>query len=61
VFRLYHKNDFAKVVDREYGSLEAVKDPFPQYVLSLDKGFETSREGIRWMNIQDFLLLERLF
>jgi predicted AAA+ superfamily ATPase len=45
----------SKVVDREYGSLEAVNDHFPKYVLSLDKGFETSRNGIRWMNIKDFL------
>jgi predicted AAA+ superfamily ATPase len=47
-----------KVVDREYGSLELVQDHFPKYVLSLDNGFETSRKGIRWMNIQDFLLLD---
>lgn len=47
-----------KVVDREYGSLELVHDHFPKYVLSLDNGFETSRKGIRWMNIQDFLLLD---
>lgn len=45
-----------KVVDREYGSLEIIQDHFPKFVLSLDKGFETSRKGIRWMNIQDFLL-----
>jgi hypothetical protein len=25
-------------------------------VLSLDKGFDTSRKGIKWMNIEDFLL-----
>jgi predicted AAA+ superfamily ATPase len=45
-----------RVVDREYGSLETIRDHFPKYVLSLDKGFETSRKGIRWMNIRDFLL-----
>ena len=45
-----------KVVEREYRSLEMVKDSFPKYVLSLDKGFETSRNGIKWMNIVDFLL-----
>lgn len=44
-----------KVVDREYGPLEAVNDHYPKYVLSLDKGFETSRKGIRWLNIKDFL------
>ena len=48
----------SKVVDREYGSLETVNDHFPKYVLSLDQGFETSRKGIRWMNIREFLLLE---
>lgn len=47
-----------KVIDREYGSLESINDHFPKYVLSLDKGFETSRKGIRWMNIKDFLMLE---
>lgn len=48
----------ARVVDREYGALETINDHFPKYVLSLDKGFETSRQGIRWMNIKEFLLLE---
>jgi uncharacterized protein len=50
----------AKVIDREYGVLESVSDHFPKYVLSLDKGFETSRKGIRWMNIKDFLLLPQI-
>jgi len=45
-----------KVIEREYRSLEMVKDSFPKYVLSLDQGFETSRNGIKWMNIVDFLL-----
>ncbi len=47
-----------KVVDREYGSLESINDHFPKYVLSMDSGFETSRKGIRWMNIKDFLMQE---
>lgn len=45
----------SKVIDREYGPLEVVDDHFPKFVLSLDKGFETSRKGIRWMNIKNFL------
>ena len=48
-----------KVIDREYGALETINDHFPKFVLSLDEGFETSRKGIRWMNIKDFLLLEK--
>ena len=42
-------------VDREYRALESVDDHFPKLVLSLDEGFETSRNGIRWMNLVDFL------
>lgn len=45
-----------KVIDREYASLEAVDDHFPKYVLSLDSGFETHKSGIKWMNIEEFLL-----
>lgn len=45
-----------KVIEREYASLEEVNDHFPKLVLSLDKGFETSRNGILWMNIEEFLL-----
>lgn len=48
----------SKVIDREYGSLEKVYDHFPKLVLSLDQGFETSRKGIRWMNVKDFLMNE---
>jgi predicted AAA+ superfamily ATPase len=44
------------VIEREYRSLRLVNDNFPKYVLSMDSGFETSKEGIRWMNIVDFLL-----
>ncbi|MFN6944136.1 MAG: ATP-binding protein [Cytophagaceae bacterium] len=47
-----------KVIEREYRSLEMITDHFPKYVLSLDKGFETSKSGIKWMNIEDFLLQE---
>jgi uncharacterized protein len=44
-----------KTVDREYSALESVNDHFPKLVLSLDEGFETSRKGIKWMNLVDFL------
>jgi predicted AAA+ superfamily ATPase len=45
-----------KVIEREYRSLDMLTDSFPKYVLSLDKGFETTSSGIKWMNIIDFLL-----
>lgn len=46
----------AKVVEREYSSLNEVDDHFPKIVLSMDTGYDTSRNGIKWMNIVDFLL-----
>lgn len=45
-----------KTIDREYRALEVIADHFPKMVLSLDEDFETSRKGIKWMNIQNFLL-----
>lgn len=45
----------SRVVDREYSSLEAIDDHFPKLVLSMDQGFETSRKGIRWKNLKEFL------
>ena len=46
-----------KVYEREYGAFEGIDDHFPKYVLSLDEsGFSTNPDGIRWMNIKQFLL-----
>lgn len=45
----------SKVIDREYKSLENIKNHFPKIVLSLDEGFDTSFKGIRWMNLKNFL------
>ena len=44
-----------KVVDREFGAYESVRDNFPKYVLSMDK-LDFSRDGIVHKNILDFLL-----
>lgn len=55
-FQVYTQLTDSKVIDREYRSLEKVPDNFPKYVLSLDKGFETTSSGIQWMNILDFLM-----
>lgn len=45
------------VVDREFGAYKSVKDNYPKYVLSLDR-FDFSRNGIKHLNIIDFLLAE---
>ncbi len=46
--------------DREYKAYEGIADHFPKYVLSMDEGFDTDKNGIRWMNIKDFLLSKSL-
>lgn len=46
-----------KAYEREYKAFKGIDDHFPKYVLSLDEsGFSTSPEGVRWMNIKQFLL-----
>lgn len=44
-----------KIVEREFGAFDSVNDNYPKYVLSLDK-FDFSRNGIKHINIIDFLL-----
>jgi hypothetical protein len=44
-----------ETVEREFSVLEKVKDNFPKLVVSLDE-FDMSRNGIKHLNIRDFLL-----
>ncbi len=44
-----------KVIQREFGAFDSVEDNFPKYVLSMDK-YDFSRDGIKHINILDFLL-----
>jgi len=43
------------VIEREFRPLLMVKDNYPKYVISTDE-FDMSRDGIKHMNILDFLL-----
>ncbi|MFO7789109.1 MAG: ATP-binding protein [Bacteroidales bacterium] len=46
-----------KTLEREYGVFDHLDNHFTKYVISLDRGKPTVNEsGIRWMNIEDFLL-----
>jgi uncharacterized protein len=47
-----------KVIEREFGSLAAIRDNHPKIVLSLDKYYEGSSDGIKWLNLIDFLLTD---
>ncbi len=42
-------------IEREFRSLESIDDNYPKYVLSMDT-IDRSRDGIRHMNIIDWLL-----
>lgn len=42
-------------IKREFGVYDGIRDNFPKYVVSLDE-FDLSRNGIKHMNIRNFLL-----
>lgn len=46
-----------EVVKREFGAFKHVKDNFPKYVITMDK-IDYSKDGIKHINIEDFLLNE---
>ena len=41
-------------ITREFGALEQIRDNFPKYVVSMDE-LDFSRNGIRHLNIREFL------
>ena len=47
----------AETVEREFGVLRCVRDNHPKFVVSLDE-VDMSRDGIRHMNVGDFLLAD---
>ncbi|MBQ3008620.1 MAG: ATP-binding protein, partial [Oscillospiraceae bacterium] len=44
-----------ETADREFGAFKNIPDNYPKYVLSMDE-FSMGRNGIKHMNIRDFLL-----
>jgi len=46
-----------ETIQREFGAYDVIKDNFPKYVVSYDE-FDMSRDGLKHMNIRDFLLSE---
>ncbi len=47
-----------KAMEREFGTLARIRNNYPKYVMSLDKYFTKDWEGIKHINIIDFLLSE---
>lgn len=46
-----------ETIHREFDVYDSIRDHYPKYVVSLDE-FDMSRNGIRHMNIRDFLLAD---
>ena len=46
-----------ETISREFGVYSGIQDNFPKYVVSMDE-FDLSRDGIRHVNIRDFLLMK---
>jgi hypothetical protein len=44
-----------KTIEREYRALEKINDNYPKLVLSMDKFHDSSRAGIQWKNLTDYL------
>ena len=47
-----------ETIEREFSVLESIPDNYPKYVVSMDE-IDRSRNGIKNINVRDFLLLEQ--
>ena len=47
-----------ETVEREFSVLEKIPDNFPKYVVTMDE-IQRGRNGIKHLNIRDFLMLEK--
>lgn len=54
-----YKLDGEKVIEREFGAYKNINDNFPKYVVSLDED-DFSRDGIKYVNMIDWLLTDKI-
>jgi predicted AAA+ superfamily ATPase len=54
----YRMEGNQETMDREFAPLLAVKDQYPKYVISMDSSFKGNIEGVKYMSIPEFLLME---
>lgn len=47
-----------ETIQREFGAYDTIKDNYPKYVVSYDD-FDMSRDGMKHLNIREFLLSEQ--
>ncbi len=44
-----------KTIAREFGNLQKIKDNYPKWVITADKSFRNTYEGIQHLSVRDFL------
>lgn len=46
-------------IEREFRPLLKIKDNYPKYVVTMDDFFEDNIDGVKHINLADFLLMEK--
>lgn len=54
-----YKLENEETIEREFGNLLSINDQYPKYVVTMDKFWKDSIEGIKHLYVTDFLLRER--
>ena len=49
-----------ETIEREFSNLLCIKDNYPKYVISMDTYFGNDYEGIKRLNLIDFLLNDKM-
>ena len=45
-------------IEREFAPLKEISDNYPKYVVTMDKTWSNTEDGIQHMNMIDFLMME---
>ncbi len=55
------KMESEQTVQREFEPLLLVKDHYPKYVVSMDENFNDNIEGVKHVNLLEFISSDRFF
>ena len=48
-----------ETIEREFGNLKKIPDHYPKYVVTTEENWSDNIDGIRHVNIADFLLMDK--
>lgn len=49
--------DSEKTIEREFGNLQKIRDDYPKMVITMDKTFKNTWQGITHLSLRDFLMM----